>query len=135
MMSRNTGLSRTVRETVLERDGYRCFRCGVSILDQAYSIHHRRPRGSGGSSDPETNLTANAITLCGTGTTGCHGDIESHRDLSRRLGFLIPNTRSCTPRLVPVLHHTFGHVVLDNNGGWKEADRFVVQDWEERWAA
>ncbi|PYY59992.1 HNH endonuclease [Curtobacterium sp. MCSS17_011] len=121
-----------MRETVLERDRYQCFRCGRSILTGAYSIHHRRPRGMGGTSAVSANLAANAVTLCGTGTAGCHGWTEAHRRDAFRLGLLMP--QGTDPAAVPILHHRAGWVNLDELGGQAQADRFAVVDWEARWA-
>lgn len=128
---RPQGLSRPVRETVLERDQYLCFRCGRSILTTAYSVHHRRPRGMGGTSSAVANMPANALTMCGTGTTGCHGWLESHRRDALRLGWLLP--QGIDPYLVPVLHHRDGWVRLDNHGGQRRADPDDVVDWQQRW--
>lgn len=125
------GLSKQVREAVLERDRYQCFRCGRSILTGMYSLHHRRPRGMGGTSLETSNLSANALTMCGTGTTGCHGWIESHRRESIRLGWLLP--QGIDPCMVPVLHHRDGWVRVDNRGNQRAADPDDVEDWEQRW--
>lgn len=43
----------------------------------------------GGSKRPDTNLPANLILLCGSGTTGCHGYVESNRAEAFDLGFLL----------------------------------------------
>lgn len=84
------------RALVLERDNYQCQRCGAP----GTNIHHRRPRGMGGTRRRDTNTPVNLITLCGSGTTGCHGWIESHRDEARELGFLV--VQAGVPALVPV---------------------------------
>jgi hypothetical protein len=48
------------------------------------SVHHRRPRMMGGSRNESTYIKpANLIVLCGSGTTGCHGWVESNRDRSK----------------------------------------------------
>lgn len=92
------------RAAVIVRDSGKCFRCGrqVAICDGEeykglpvihrvgqFSIHHRYPRGMGGSSNPEINSTANLMVLCGTGTTGCHGWVEAHRGQAREDGLLL----------------------------------------------
>jgi hypothetical protein len=43
----------------------------------------------GGTSDPSANGTANLLVLCGSGTTGCHGWVESNRASARDLGLLV----------------------------------------------
>ena len=66
------------------------FRCCISVGEhRLYSIHHRCPRRMGGSSDVEINVPSNLVTLCGTGTTGCHGWIESHREQATEQGWLL----------------------------------------------
>lgn len=105
------------RRTVLERDGYACVRCGTYVGPFGdYSIHHRRPRGMGGSKRPDTNQPANLVTLCGSGVTGCHGWAESNRDEARALGLLL--WQSQTPSAEPVRTHR-GLLLLDDKGGWE----------------
>lgn len=43
----------------------------------------------GGTTDPRINDPRNLILLCGSGTTGCHGWVESNRRTAQRLGYLI----------------------------------------------
>jgi hypothetical protein len=74
---------------VLERDGHLCARCSKSILNVPSSIHHRCPRRMGGTTDPRINDPRNLVRICGTGTTGCHGMVESYRDQARIDGWLL----------------------------------------------
>lgn len=60
------------------RAQYRCELCGGS-LDQGMSVHHRKPRRMGGTKKSEINSPTNLLVLCGSGTTGCHGKVESNR--------------------------------------------------------
>ena len=83
-----TGLSRETREAVYARDGYSCVRC---FRTSGLSVHHRRPRGMGGTSLDDVHHKANLITLHGDGVTGCHGWVESHRTLAYALGYLCPS--------------------------------------------
>lgn len=53
------------RRIVAARDDGRCQRCG---LMGPVSMHHRLNRSQRGQWSPE-----NIVTLCGSGTTGCHG--------------------------------------------------------------
>ena len=80
--AKDTGPSDKVRTIVLARDGFQCARCGRPCgpgIGQ-YSLQHRVPRGSGGTSDPGANSPSRLLLLCGTATTGCHGEVESHKD-------------------------------------------------------
>lgn len=91
------------RMEVLTRDGFACIRCRVrsgmyGMLD--LNIHHRQPRGMGGSTDPLSASPANLLTLCGSGTTGCHGWVESHRTQAEALGFIVRH--GIDPATVPV---------------------------------
>lgn len=70
----------------------------------------------GGDPRPDTDLPANLVALCGSGTTGCHGWVESHRDAARALGLLVRADRMpCRVALVT----WYGRVLLDNVGGFE----------------
>jgi len=72
------------------RANERCERCGR--WSPNCQRHHRRPRGMGGSSRPDTALAANGLRLC----SDCHDIIEGKvpqsgvtRTVSKRMGWLI----------------------------------------------
>jgi hypothetical protein len=114
---RDTGPDRTTRELVLERDDYRCAVCGDSIVGGVRSIHHhRRNRGSGGSSDPAINAPSNLLTVCGDGTSGCHGWIGANPDEAMDAGFAVSLNSSDAPAQVPVDHAVYGLVYLRDDG-------------------
>jgi hypothetical protein len=48
------------------------------------SLHHRLPRSRG-----TDNSAANLVLLCGSGTTGCHGEVESQRNVAYLAGLLL----------------------------------------------
>jgi len=99
--------------SVMERAGFQCERCGVSIQTVPMSIHHRRPRAMGGTHRLETNYASNLMALCGSGTTGCHGYLESHRSEAMDYGFIIPQYE--TPSQVPVKTFIHGWVFLNDD--------------------
>lgn len=113
-----------LRDAVLERDDWTCQRCGRVIGDEyqffcGYSLQHRDPRGMGGSKLRHTY--ANLVTVCGTGTTMCHGYMESHRTESYRDGWLVPNGE--TPEEWPILRfgETYQSPGLEPGDEWTPA--------------
>jgi hypothetical protein len=70
----------------------------------------------GGSRDVRLNLPSNLYTVCGSGTTGCHGAIEGPlRAMAYREGWLLQ--RGCDPRRVPMLiERGRRYVYLTNDG-------------------
>jgi hypothetical protein len=62
------------------RSGGRCERCRSR---PAWSKHHRLPRGRGGRLLEDELVDGDPIVLahlCGSGTTGCHGEVEHSRE-------------------------------------------------------
>mgnify|MGYP001951845053 FL=1 len=86
----------TVRLVFFTRDGSACFLCRRHLRFEdrgiGWSMHHRKPRGAGGAGKRGADAVAspaNALTLCGSGTTGCHGEAEKNRDVALFRGVLI----------------------------------------------
>lgn len=92
---------RGLRGAVWERDDGRCQRCGRSVYDGPCSLHHRRPRRSGGTAAASAHTPENLVLLCGTGTTGCHQHVESWRAAAYAAGWLVHSWDD--PAAVPVL--------------------------------
>jgi hypothetical protein len=67
----------------------------------------------GGSRHAVINSPANLLLLCGSGTTGCHGWIESHRETAYALGLLVH--RGGDPAATPV-RTIHGRVLLLPDG-------------------
>lgn len=101
-----TGFPPKVRKIVVERSGGYCEGCAYHRADQ---IHHRRPRGMGGSSAADTNTASNALALC----YGCHEGVESRRQAAEIYGWLVP--QGFSPRDRPVLRRG-DWVLLDDDG-------------------
>jgi hypothetical protein len=64
------------------------------------------------------NQSANLVTLCGSGVSGCHGEIEKHREQAYADGWLVSRLRLPKPWEVPIPHYIHGQVLLDNLGGF-----------------
>jgi len=109
-------LTEAQRAEVIARASMRCERCGSYLAYEAFSIHHRLPRGRGG-----RNELSNVVLLCGSATTpnGCHADVESRREQAYVDGWLVRSEMD--PAEVPVIHVAFGRVLLDNDGGYAAA--------------
>lgn len=82
------------RAAILTATLDRCAGCGSTWN---LSIHHRRPRGMGGTSNVLIEQPWNGLALCGDGVRGCHGWAESHRDTARLLGWLTPTPTPDAP--------------------------------------
>ncbi len=79
-----------VRQLVLDRDGHACRRCDIPLpAGRGGSVHHRIPRGMGGTRWAGIHSPALLVLLCGDGVRGCHGHLELHRAEAFRLGWLL----------------------------------------------
>lgn len=110
-------------QAVTERDQGRCASCSLLIVGERgrdWSLHHRRPAGMGGDSNPVSHGPANLLLLHGSGVTLCHGYVESNRTESYDLGLLVH--RGADPRLQPIEHAVHGLVLLTEDGGWKPVE-------------
>lgn len=108
MSRRNTGPTAKTVETVLRRDGWKCVRCGHEVHGERgwdWSIQHRVGRGMGGSRAEWINLPANLLTVHGSGTTSCHGEIEANPATAMAYGWSVP--RHADPAEIPVLVTTW----------------------------
>ena len=100
---RNTGPTLKTRLIVLNRDRWACARCGAPAgpATGTYSIQHRKARGVGGD-----NSLPNLLLLCGSATTGCHGEVEGRdpHDLAR--GYRLESWQD--PAAEPVMYSDGG---------------------------
>lgn len=106
-----TGPTARQAELVLKRSRGVCEVCG-SLGEQ---IHHRKPRGMGGSKDPAINSPANLLLLC----SRCHAGVESDRDDARERGLLV--RFDSLPTVTPVLLQR-GRVLLTDEGDCEPAE-------------
>jgi len=82
------------RKLVLARDCGKCLRC----LGEACDVHHRKPKGMGGTGDPDIAFgLANLISLC----RDCHADIHAHPQREYLSGYLLHSWDS--PEKTPLL--------------------------------
>lgn len=102
------------RQAVLERSCGRCERCGRALYP-GWSCHHRRPRGMGGTKRIDAHSPANLAALCGSATTGCHGEVESDRTAALKAGWLV--RLNADPAAVPVRVHGLPFPVLLTDDG------------------
>lgn len=83
--------AKQARHLFFEREGQRCFYCRRplswalrgSMLTGGWSVHHRKGRGARAATYP------NALVLCGTGTTGCHGEVTRRPEWAYEMGLSI----------------------------------------------
>lgn len=72
----------------------------------------------GGSRDPRINDPRNLVLVCGSGTTGCHHEIESDRELALGTGWLLRSLDDLDTPLVTI----YGtRVLLYANGSRKDS--------------
>ena len=103
-------MNRDTRLAVLERDNYSCRRCGVHMSVRGYSIHHRKGRHC-----TESDSLANLVTLCGSGTTGCHLWAHANPADAYATGWLVRRLTAEDPEDVP-LTDVRGHPVRPHRG-------------------
>lgn len=108
----DTGPTPAQRLVVVSRAGSACERCSEPWT--GLQVHHRLPRGMGGSSLPEINSPANLLLLC----PDCHGWVESNRTDAYTAGWLVH--RGLDPAAVPVTVHGYGPVLLTDAGEYRD---------------
>lgn len=54
-----------------------------------------------GGTSLDLNKTSNLVLLCGSGVSGCHGWVESHRNEAREFGYLI--ARGQDTKKIPII--------------------------------
>ena len=124
---RDTGPTSATREIVAARANWCCEICGRSLFVPdvgwvyRHSTHHRRPRGMGGTSRPDTNEPSNLMLVCGNATSpgDCHSWIESNRAVALVLGYLVDQAGD--PETRPVELYTGRRVFLTVDGTYADA--------------
>ena len=88
--------SQKTRDLIHHRAKGKCEKCGIPLPGGLAQIHHRRPRGMGGTNRKETASAANGLYV----HLKCHMDIESNRTAALDNGWLVPQVAE--PKDVPV---------------------------------
>jgi hypothetical protein len=96
------------RQVIRERAANRCELCGTPVGIDA-QIHHRKPRGMGGTKDPRSRSAANGLFV----HFRCHERIERNREESYAFGWLVLQTQDSHETPVR-LHH--GWFLLNDDG-------------------
>ncbi|URM87380.1 HNH endonuclease [Gordonia phage Banquo] len=96
-MARKTGPDARTVAAARERAGGLCERCGFAECQQ---VHHRRPRGMGGTRDQAANALSNLFYVC----YPCHRWIEENRAEALEDGYLVSRLSPVAPADVPVLY-------------------------------
>lgn len=84
-----------------------------------WSLHHRRPRGMGGSKRVDVHSLAMLVGTCGHGSKGCHRYAEIHRTWAEARGLLLPKegvADVADPARVPLVMPSGHRVLLDPFG-------------------
>lgn len=95
------------RDLIRKRAKDKCEVCGSLAL--YHQVHHRRPRGMGGTKDAVAGCAANGVWV----HPHCHAMIESNRADALEKGWLV--SQSQDPRKVPFKKHD-GWAVLHEDG-------------------
>lgn len=112
---RDTGPDRATRRALARRSGDRCELCAAWLRTAGRNVHHRQPRGAGGSTRPEVNVLSALLDLC----PACHQTVELNRAWAKDRGLLVP--WPSVPALVPA-ELRYGRVRLDDAGDWQFVD-------------
>lgn len=120
---RTTGPSPKTRLELWGRARDRCELCEVLLAGvRDVSVHHRCPRRMGGTRKPWINDLVNLLLVCGSGTTGCHGRIESNRSIAYDAGWLLHD--GADPWETPV-DLAIGRVHLTSDGAMIPVSEFA----------
>jgi 5-methylcytosine-specific restriction protein A len=97
------------RDIIRERAKHRCEVCIMPITSGG-QIHHRRPRGMGGTKNTVSRSAANGLYV----HSSCHAWIEGNRSEALEKGFLVHQWDD--PTKVPVRFGQEHRLLLDDGG-------------------
>jgi hypothetical protein len=107
-----------LRAAAYERARGRCEITGMILPggpDGEWALHHRRPKGSGGTNQPATHTLPNVLALTHSIHNLATRSVHLDPAWSRPLGYLLRQDQ--IPRLVPVLllGHTWALLGIDGD--------------------
>ena len=117
MAREDTGFTPDVSQMILARASGHCeiLIDGVCVQTAA-TIHHRRPRGMGGTRRDTTNFASNGLLAC----VSCHEFVEHERLWAKDHGFLV--RQGADPSAQPVWWRC---AMVRENGKWVKAWRLL----------
>jgi hypothetical protein len=108
-------IAAATRTLALQRAGGRCELCD----GPAVSVHHRRPKGAGGSSAADRHHVTNLLVVCGVDNrSGHHGQCHRHPERFDN-GWLVRHGETL-PADIPVLIVGERWVLLTDDGGYRD---------------
>lgn len=105
------------RAACFERAVGACEVCGYRLPEKGWNLHHRRARGMGGTRRKVS--CADGLVVCGSGTQGCHGQIETNRAWALQRGYLVSKWEE--PVQVPVFTARGAWVIFNHDGSTSPA--------------
>lgn len=121
MAHKGGAVSPHVGKLVTLRDGQCVARVTHPMAREGEQIHHRKPRGMGGTRVNDSGCASNLIWLC----RECHEWIESHRTEALDNGWLIVRGVE-RPQTIPLLY--LGHWMYLTDDG--QVKQFLEVPWE-----
>jgi hypothetical protein len=106
-----------LRRTLWQRCNGRCEVTGIPLDFDTFDAHHRRLKGMGGTSRPDTDLLSNLLALDPIVHNG--GPTSVHGSPIRSLGNGWLLHQAATPRLEPVLLYNGLRVWLTDDGAYE----------------
>jgi 5-methylcytosine-specific restriction protein A len=106
-----------LREALWERSEGYCEISGYPLDLETFDAHHRRLKGMGGTSRPDTDLLSNLLALDPTIHNGGPDSMHGNPAWATPRGYLLPQT--AIPHNEPVLLRGGTWVLLRDNGGYE----------------
>lgn len=98
------------RRAVHDRAAGHCERCAMTTT--VPHLHHRRPKGLGGSSRADRHAVSNLVQLCPT----CHQQVHANPAMSAEDGWIVPRSSGLEPAEVPIVNLLGSSAWLDDTG-------------------